>query len=207
MDSLSGKRARMPEGTNTILNQRTLEASNRRLAEVLKPGMHVLDVGCGSGSITRGIAERIGTDGLAVGIDNNPRLIEEARQSHGHLSWLSFEVADIHSLPFRERFDIVCASRVLQWLSEPLPALEQMKIAKGDPGFEAGIMIWAEVAASRGHQMVADGYVTEEERRRAEAEYREWAREEAEEQTLYLLAVEGMKTDDSFSIGSGIRPG
>lgn len=269
MDSLSRKRAHMPEGTNTILNQRTLEASNRRLAELLKPGMHVLDAGCGSGAITRGIAERIGPDGLAVGIDNNPRLIEEARQSHGHLSQLSFEVADIHVLPFRERFDIVCASRVLQWLSEPLLALKQMKraakkggkvlvldynhekirwrpsppesmqhfyrqflkwradagmdnaiadrlehlfrmcgfagievtdqserIARGDPGFEAGIMIWAEVAASRGHEMVADGYVTEEERRLAEAEFREWAREKAEEQTMYLLAAEGMKTSD-----------
>jgi len=40
---------------------------------------------------------------------------------------------------------------------------------------------------------VADGYLTEEERSRAEAEYREWAREEAEEQVMYLLAVEGVR--------------
>jgi ubiquinone/menaquinone biosynthesis C-methylase UbiE len=256
----------MPEGTNTILNQRTLQASNRRLAELLKPGMHVLDAGCGSGAITVGIAERIGPDGHVIGTDNNPRLIGEARRCYGHVPGLSFETADLYSLPYRDRFDIVNASRVLQWLSDPLLALKQMKraakrggkvlvldynhekirwhpsppesmlhfyrqflrwradagmdnavadhleqlfrkcelagitvtdqserVRRGEPGFAEGIRIWAEVAASRGHQLVADGYLTEEERSRAEAEYREWAREEAEEQILYLLAVEGTK--------------
>lgn len=266
MDSLSRKRAQMPESTNTILNQRTLQASNRRLAELLRPGMHVLDAGCGSGAITQGIAERVGPDGRVVGVDNNPRLIEEARRRYGHTPGLSFETADIYLLPYRDGFDVVSASRVLQWLSDPLLALLQMKlaakkggkvlvldynhekirwrpsppesmqyfyrqflkwradagmnnavadhleelfrmcglvdiavtdqserVARGDPGFEAGVSIWAEVAASRGHQMVADGYLTEEERSRAEAEYREWAREEAEEQVMYLLAVEGVR--------------
>jgi ubiquinone/menaquinone biosynthesis C-methylase UbiE len=119
----------MPEGTNTILNQRTLQASNRRLAELLKPGMHVLDAGCGSGAITVGIAERIGPDGHVIGTDNNPRLIGEARRCYGHVPGLSFETADLYSLPYRDRFDIVCASRVLQWLSDPLLALKQMKRA------------------------------------------------------------------------------
>lgn len=266
MDSLSRNRAHMPEGTNTILNQRTLQASNRRLAELLKPGMHVLDTGCGSGAITKGIAERVGPDGRVVGVDISPRLIEEARERYGHMPGLSFETADIYSLPYRDCFDIVNASRVLQWLFDPLLALRQMKRAakkggkvlvldynhekirwrpsppesmlhfyrqflkwradagmdnavadrleelfcmcgladvavtdqserlrKGDPGFEAGVSIWAEVAASRGQQMVAEGYLTEEERSQAEAEYREWVREEVEVQIMYLLAVEGIK--------------
>ena len=41
-----------------ILDRRTLERDHRRLAELLKPGMAVLDVGCGTGAITAGLRER-----------------------------------------------------------------------------------------------------------------------------------------------------
>ena len=64
---------------------------------------------------------------------------------------------------------------------------------RGDPGFETRAAIWAEVAATRGHQMVADGVVTETERAAAETDHRAWVRDQAEAQTLYLLAVEGIR--------------
>ena len=41
-----------------VLNRRTLEIDHRVLAGVLRPGMSVLDVGCGTGAITAGIARR-----------------------------------------------------------------------------------------------------------------------------------------------------
>lgn len=37
-------RAHMPSGTEEILNERTLASSHRRLDELLRPGMRVLDV-------------------------------------------------------------------------------------------------------------------------------------------------------------------
>src|ERR1700752_4393831 len=37
----------------------------------LKNGMHVLDVGCGTGNMSCKIAELIGTTGSVVGIDNS----------------------------------------------------------------------------------------------------------------------------------------
>jgi ubiquinone/menaquinone biosynthesis C-methylase UbiE len=51
------------------LPQRSLETSHRRLAELLRPGMAVLDVGCGAGAITRGIAEAVAPGGHALGLD------------------------------------------------------------------------------------------------------------------------------------------
>ena len=109
-----------------IIDARTLTASHKRLAEILKPGMSVLDVGCGTGAITSGIAEIAGPMGRVVGIDNNPELIEKARQTYEGVQGLSFEIGDICNLPFNNEFDIVTSARVLQWLSNPQAALEQM---------------------------------------------------------------------------------
>jgi ubiquinone/menaquinone biosynthesis C-methylase UbiE len=63
-----------------------------------------------------------------------------------------------------------------------------------DADFATRIGIWAEVAATRGHQMVADGFITATQRATTEAEYRAWMQTEAEAQSLYLLAVEGTVT-------------
>jgi hypothetical protein len=62
-----------------------------------------------------------------------------------------------------------------------------------DADFATRLGLWAEVAASRGRQMVADGAITEALRAAAEREYRRWVQEEAESQCLYLLAVEGVR--------------
>jgi 2-polyprenyl-3-methyl-5-hydroxy-6-metoxy-1,4-benzoquinol methylase len=62
-------RAYMPAGTSRILNTRSLGTAHRRLAEVLQPEQTVLDVGCGTGAITRNIAEEVVPAGFVVGVD------------------------------------------------------------------------------------------------------------------------------------------
>jgi len=259
-------RAHMPTGTNVVLNTRSLNTAHKRLAELLHPGMTVLDVGCGTGAITRGIAEAVAPDGRVIGMDTNVELIAEADRLHADVPGLSFQIGDAYDLPFREEFDIVTAARVLQWLADPVMALRNMVTAtrsggrivvldynhekivwtpappvsmqgfyaaflkwrseagmdnaiadhlaamyahlgltdiqqtdqherteRGDADFATRIGIWAQGAQVRGPQMVADGFITEEQRATAEIEYREWAETEAQSQTLYLLAVEGVR--------------
>src|SRR5829696_3090479 len=48
------------------------------LAEV-RPGMHVLDVACGTGVVTRLAAERVGNTGRVVGLDINAAMLFVAR--------------------------------------------------------------------------------------------------------------------------------
>jgi ubiquinone/menaquinone biosynthesis C-methylase UbiE len=259
-------RAHMPEGASRVLNTRSLVTAHRRLATLLQPGLTVLDIGCGTGAITRGIAEAVAPGGRAVGVDLHAGLIEEARRGHSKMPGLSFETADVYNLPFRNLFDIVTAARVLQWLADPLAALRKAvaaakpdgkvvileynheKIAwqpepplsmrefyaaflrwraeagmdnaiadhltemfaqvgltdilvtpqheitrRDDSDFAIRIGIWAEVTASRGHQMVADGIISEDLRAAAETEYRNWIGEHAASQTMYLLAVEDVR--------------
>ncbi|MBV8551119.1 MAG: methyltransferase domain-containing protein [Acidobacteriaceae bacterium] len=112
-----------------ILNRRTLERDHRRLAGRLADGMVVLDVGCGSGAITAGIARRVGPSGYVVGVDRDASLLGLARQEHHDLPNVSFELEDAALLPFEDRFDVVTAARTLQWVDSPERVLMQMKKA------------------------------------------------------------------------------
>lgn len=187
-----GRRAMLPRGAHSVLSSRTLAASHRRLGEVLRPGMTVLDVGGGTGAITAGIAEIVGAEGRVVGVDADESLIAEARRSHRR-DGLTFEVRDLYDLGFTSEFDVVASSRVLQWLAKPRDALDALIAACRPNGLVVVLDYnWAKVAESRGVQMVADGYLTEAERALAEKQFRSWATDSAIGQRLYLLCVEGI---------------
>src|SRR5689334_749557 len=114
-----------------ILNRRTLQRDHRYLARVLRTGMDVLDVGCGTGAITADIARAVGPGGVALGIDRDEANLATAVQNYGEIGNLRFETADILTLSdeFNNRFDIVTAARAIQWISEPERAIAQMKKA------------------------------------------------------------------------------
>lgn len=127
--NIATNRAELSGKLTNVLDSRSLENSHKRLAGILTEGMTVLDVGCGTGAITRGIAEAAGPNGLVIGMDSNPSLIEKARKAHGEIPGLSFEIGDIYNLPYHHQFDIVTCSRLLIWLSDPLKALKMMTAA------------------------------------------------------------------------------
>jgi SAM-dependent methyltransferase len=108
-----------------ILNRRTLEHDHRVLGEMLRPGMSVLDCGCGTGAITIGIARAVGTTGRVVGLDRDEMLIEQARSELSRKN-LQFVAGDISLWQSVEQFDIVTAARTLQWIARPEDALRHM---------------------------------------------------------------------------------
>lgn len=105
-----------------VLNQRTLEKDHKRLAAILRPGVSVLDIGCGTGAITAGIAR---VAGRVLGIDRDSELIEQAQSLHPAAN-LSFMTGDVFGFETDERFDIVNAARVLQWIGDPGAAVRRM---------------------------------------------------------------------------------
>src|SRR6516164_2145961 len=96
-----------------ILGRRTLQRDHRCLAELLRPGLAVLDVGCGTGAITAGAAKAVGPHGHVVGIDRDEALLELARAEHAMIPNLRFEYGDVTTLTFGTEFDIVTAARTL----------------------------------------------------------------------------------------------
>ena len=264
--SQATERATMPKGTHAVLEHRTVFNANKNLLSVVKPGNHVLDVGCGSGSITASIASLVGGTGSVTGIDTSEHLIKLAKENYSPLGNVHFEVADILQYAPVKKFDVVSAARVLQWVANPKEVLLKM-VALLKPGgcisildynhekiqwapaipasmqrfykaflqwrkdagmdneiadhlaamfedlhlknisvtnyseasnskdedFATHLNIWAIVAATRGKQLVSDGYITEEERATAEKDYQYWAATAAESMNMYLLAITGEK--------------
>jgi SAM-dependent methyltransferase len=117
-----------------ILGRRTLEHDHRVLATCLRPGMSVLDAGCGTGAITAGIADAVGSGGRVLGIDRDNQLIEIARTQHGNKSNLQFEAIDVTVLGLSREFDISTAARTLQWISEPARAVHTLASATRSGG-------------------------------------------------------------------------
>jgi SAM-dependent methyltransferase len=95
----------------------------------LRPGMRVLDVGCGPGTITLGLAEAV-APGEVVGVDIVEDRLHLARAAAEEraLANVRFEPGDIHRLPFGEgEFDAALAHGVLEHLPDPLAALGEMR--------------------------------------------------------------------------------
>lgn len=253
--STSYERAAMPQGTAAVLDTRTIENANANLLAVLKPEHSVLDVGCGSGTITKGIAHYAGK---VTGIDRSEALIALANEHPENVTFIAGDILDYQTA---EKFDIITTARTLQWIANPQDVIKKMisllkpkgmicvldynhEAIQWDPappqsmldfyaaflkwradagmdnaiadhiidlvhvkalkmtvsqqdeysergmeGFDTHISLWKKVAETRGNQLVADGYITEEERLKAIEEYGAWAKEEAKSMRLYLKAT------------------
>ncbi len=108
--------------------RRTAEEAAAFLLPELRPGMRLLDVGCGPGSITRGLAERL-APGQVIGLDLSREILAAARQDAAArgLANLQYEEGSVYQLPFPDAsFDVVFAHQVLQHLREPGAALREL---------------------------------------------------------------------------------
>ena len=117
-----------------ILGRRTLQRDHRCLAALLRQGLCVLDIGCGTGAITAGAAKTVGPHGRVIGIDRDEVLLELARTEHASIPNLRFEYGDVTTLTSCAQFDIVNAARTLQWIAEPALAISKMKQAAKPSG-------------------------------------------------------------------------
>ena len=107
---------------------RTVENSAAYLLASLRPGLDVLDVGCGPGTVTVDLARRV-APGRVVGVDNADEVIDVARATadDAAITNVRFVVGDAYALDCPDRsFDVVHAHQMLQHLSDPVGALVEM---------------------------------------------------------------------------------
>jgi len=100
------------------------------LAEVgLGPGMRAVDIGCGTGTVARWMAARVGPTGSVFGVDVSSAQLEVARREAQRLglSHVQFVHADAYAtgLP-HESFDLVYCRFLLCHLAQPERALSEM---------------------------------------------------------------------------------
>jgi ubiquinone/menaquinone biosynthesis C-methylase UbiE len=108
---------------------RTAENSAAYLLPHLSAGQSVLDVGCGPGTITADLAERV-APGTVTAVEITAEALalaqdEVARRGTGNIR---FAVTDVHALDFPDdSFDVVHAHQVLQHVADPVLALKEMR--------------------------------------------------------------------------------
>ena len=92
----------------------------------LRAGMVALDVGCGSGAVTRTIAEITGCD--AFGVDRSEDRIDAATKLARELvAPVRFLASEGHQMPWREPiFDFTWSRFLFEYLSEPKDVLSEM---------------------------------------------------------------------------------
>lgn len=108
----------------------------------LRPGLRLLDVGCGLGDYLRVMAPLV-APGAAVGIDLSTELVGRAQAlaSPGPGN-LAFRASDVYDMPFpHASFDRVTAMQVMLHLSDPWRALEEVRRVLA-PGGKVLISEW-----------------------------------------------------------------
>ncbi len=108
--------------------KRTAEEAAAFLLPELQPGMRLLDVGCGPGSITRGLAEIV-APGQVIGLDMSSETLDAARRDAAArgLENLRYEIGSVYELPFPDAsFHAAYAHQVFQHLRERVVALREM---------------------------------------------------------------------------------
>lgn len=95
----------------TFGRERTLRETTVNLAQV-KPGDSILEVGCGTGTLTLAAKRQAGPSGKAFGIDVIPGMIElSQRKAAQAKEEVTFRLGSIDDIPFSaNQFDVVMCS-------------------------------------------------------------------------------------------------
>ncbi|KPF65207.1 class I SAM-dependent methyltransferase [Porphyrobacter sp. AAP60] len=109
-----------------------------------KPGERVLDLGCGGGATTLAIAEAVGPEGAAVGLDVAPMLVERATERAAATgSAARFVCADAATATLDEPpFDRLFSRFGSMFFEAPVPAFNNLR-AMLKPGARIDLAVWA----------------------------------------------------------------
>jgi 2-polyprenyl-3-methyl-5-hydroxy-6-metoxy-1,4-benzoquinol methylase len=97
----------------------------------IRPGMRVLDLGCGAGDVAFVAADLVGPGGFVVGVDRSPDALARARLRAGQhgLTQVQFVEGDIHDPVPGGPFDAIVERLVLWAVPDPAALLRQQATA------------------------------------------------------------------------------
>lgn len=110
------------EGTDILNKSFNATTQDFLLANGLTQGIHVLDLGCGAGTMTRWIAKQIGEQGKVVGIDADHYQVKAGNDKAQHENLLNchfqaLSAYDVHNI--KQCVDLVYCRFLLHHLNDP----------------------------------------------------------------------------------------
>jgi ubiquinone/menaquinone biosynthesis C-methylase UbiE len=124
----------------------------------LRPGLTVLDVGCGPGTDLVAFADAVGPDGKVVGVDSDPRMVAEATARLATRACVEVRPGDAHELPLdADSVDRAHLERVVQHLEDPGRALAELRrvvrpgglVGLAEPDWDTLVIDCGDVAVGR----------------------------------------------------------
>lgn len=124
-----------------------------------RPGERVLDVACGTGVLTRLVAQRVGRAGKVVGLDLNPGMLAVAASATANepptSASMTWQEASATKMPLPDAaFDIVYCQLGLQFFPDRPAALGEMYRVMAQGG-RLGLMVWRGIEHSPGFGFLA----------------------------------------------------
>ena len=147
--------------------ERLMGRWSRRLAEPfidfvgVADGDRVLDVGCGTGSLTFALTQAADVGEIAA-IDYSPVFVEEAQRRNSHPR-ITIMHGDACAIPFPDgRFDRALALLVLHFVPEAAKAIAEMRRVVR-PGGVVGAAVWDHLGGMANMRMVWDTLAAQDE--------------------------------------------
>jgi ubiquinone/menaquinone biosynthesis C-methylase UbiE len=108
-----------------------------------KPGDRVLDIGCGLGDSTVQIAEMVGSEGHAHGVDVAERMVERARADAAEtgVENVTFEALDVQAVTFDDPYDYAFGRLGTMFFANPVAALRNVREGLV-PGGRLNMVVW-----------------------------------------------------------------
>jgi Methylase involved in ubiquinone/menaquinone biosynthesis len=126
-----------------------------------QPGESVLDVACGTGALTRVVAQSIGPNGRVVGLDLSPEMLAEARKIRldpSSIAPIEWRDGDVSAMPFEnETFDIVFCNFGLMFFPDRVVALKEMRRVLRPDG-RLALAVWGSIARCPGQMAMKESW-------------------------------------------------
>jgi len=99
------------------------------IASGVRPGMQVLDVGCGVGDVSFLLSEIVGESGSVVGVDADRAALKvaEGRRVASAIANVEFRAGNIACTEFDRGFDAVVGRFVLMFIADPTAVLRRLR--------------------------------------------------------------------------------